>query len=62
MIQGIEPRISQIREMPMVNDKVHESIFKSSASLNYIMDMVRRGDSKETIIDVFMEIYQPPRP
>lgn len=47
--------LKQIFEMPQVMDsaqKVHESVFRSYHILDKVMEMVIRGDSKETIIEV----------
>jgi hypothetical protein len=44
-----------INAMPTTHDdsgKIHESIFRSYHILNYVLEMVNRGDSKETINDV----------
>ena len=57
MIQTETPKISQIKEMPTTRDKVHESVYKSHATLMLIIEMVNRGDSKETIWNVYDEIY-----
>lgn len=45
-------RISSILEKPTIIDKNHESLYKSYHILNYVLDMVQRGDSKDTILEV----------
>ena len=44
--------LSEIKAMPTVIDKVHESCFRSSMILRQVLEMVKRGDSKETIFEV----------
>lgn len=55
------PKISAIKKMPTTWDKpprkMHESISKAHATLMLIMKMVNRGDSQETIWNVYDEIY-----
>lgn len=57
MVQVITPKITEIKNMPTVQDNVHESVYKAHSTLMLIMDMVHRGDSKETIWNVYDEIY-----
>ena len=64
MMQQIEPKISQIKKMPIgkeskegTNSMIYETCYKSFHTLILIMDMVNRGDSKETIWNVYDEIY-----
>jgi hypothetical protein len=53
--------IADIIEFPTSIENVHESCYRSHQTLDYIMDMVRRGDSKETIEDIylFLKEYRP---
>ncbi len=58
MMQIIPPKISEIKKMPTYRElNVHESVYKAHATLMLIMDMVNRGDSKESIWNVYDEIY-----
>ena len=38
--------------MPTVNSNIHESVFKSYHVLAKVLEMIERGDSKETIQEV----------
>lgn len=44
--------LNQIQMMPTLMDKVHESCFQSFHILNFVLIMVERGDSKETILEL----------
>jgi hypothetical protein len=44
--------IEDIRRLPTELDGIHESCFRSFHVLNLVCSMVKRGDSKETIIMV----------
>lgn len=57
MIQLITPKISEIKKMPTMLDNVHETVYKAHATLMLIIEMVNRGDSKETIWNVYDELY-----
>lgn len=57
MIQLIPPKISEIKKMPTILDNVHENVYKAHATLLLIIEMVNRGDSKETIWNVYDELY-----
>ncbi len=52
-MQEIEPKLKVILEMPTTVDNIHQSIFRANSILMYILEMVERGDSKETIWDVY---------
>lgn len=41
-----------IQRMPTSIDKIHESCFRASQILVQVLNMVERGDSKETIMEV----------
>jgi len=41
--------IKEIAEMPTTFNNVHESIYRSYHILNLVLEMIERGDSKETI-------------
>ena len=48
------PKLKEIAEMPtVIGDKLHQSLTRSHHLLLYILRMVERGDSKETIWDVY---------
>jgi len=61
MVQINPPKISEIKKMPMTWDKapkdIHESVFRAHGTLMLIIEMVNRGDSKESIWNVYDEIY-----
>jgi hypothetical protein len=44
--------ITDITDKPQIIDKVHESCYRTYHILNYVMIMLSRGDSKETIKEV----------
>jgi len=44
--------ISEIIKMPTVIDNKHESVLRSYHILIYVLKMIHRGDSKETILEV----------
>jgi len=49
--------LAEIKEMPTVHRfderlKIHESVLRSYNILEYVLEMVGRGDSKQTIKDV----------
>lgn len=48
-------KLQEIKQMPTVLDevKIHESVLRSYHIARKIMEMVERGDSKETIKEVF---------
>jgi len=43
-------KIEEIAKMPTVVDNVHESVYRSYATMNLMCEMLERGDSKETIL------------
>ena len=45
-------KLSEIKKMPTVFNNVHDSIYRHYHILNYVLGMVERGDSKETIKEV----------
>jgi hypothetical protein len=45
--------IKEIISLPTVIDNNHESLYRSYHTLRYIMIMVNRGDSAETINEMF---------
>lgn len=52
-------KIKEIIERPSTHGNVHESIFRCYATLQYVLEMVYRGDSKETILEMaeFLRSY-----
>jgi len=48
-----ESELNDIISQPQTYEKIHESIFRSYHILRFIIEMVERGDSKETIIEVY---------
>ena len=53
MIQHVTPKIKEILDMPTNIDGIQQGLFRSNAILMYIMNMVKRGDSKDTIWDMY---------
>ena len=58
MLQEIIPELIQIQNIPTKMDDIHQSVFRSHGVLHYIMQMVKRGDSKETIQDVYLALMR----
>lgn len=52
-------KIAEILSFPTVINKNHESLYRSYHILSYVLEMVKRGDSKETILETaqFMSEY-----
>lgn len=44
--------IEKIKNKPIVYENISESIFRSYHILNYVKEMLKRNDSKETIIEM----------
>jgi hypothetical protein len=44
--------LKQIQSRPTYVDNVHESVYRSYNILVYVLQMIQRGDSKETIFEV----------
>lgn len=44
--------LEDIMLMPTTKEMIHESVFRSYHILEYVLIMVERGDSKETIQEV----------
>jgi len=44
--------LKEIQRMPTVLDKNHESVYRSYHILAQVLNMIKRGDSKETIYEV----------
>ena len=54
-------RIPEILKYPIIIDNVHESAaYRSYHVLEYVMEMVERGDSKETIKEVVQYLLNTP--
>lgn len=45
-------KILKAREMPTVINNIHESIYQSHSVLMLVIEMLARGDSNETILQV----------
>lgn len=55
--------IQEIREFPTLyidqhHGSCHESLLRSYQTLEKVKEMLNRGDSKETILEVIETIYQ----
>jgi len=44
--------MNQIQKFQKIHENIHESIFQSYHILDKVLQMVDRGDSKETIFEV----------
>lgn len=44
--------------MPMVVNNVHESVYKSYQTLQLVKEMIHRGDSIDTILDIILLIEE----
>jgi hypothetical protein len=53
-----KPEIEEIMKMPTIVDHVHQSVFRANGLLLHILEMVNRGDSRETIMDVYYLVSQ----
>ena len=60
MIQKVIPEMEIILKAPIKIGTTHQSVFRDSQVLNYIMKMVDRGDSKETIKDAYYFLTSQP--
>lgn len=47
---------TEIKEFPSVYANIHESVFRSYQLLQKVKEMVGRGDSKETILEIISEV------
>jgi hypothetical protein len=54
-------RINSIIERPTTYNNVHESIYRSYGILEYVLDMIDRGDSNETIFEIVEFIKKQPQ-
>ena len=50
--------ISEIKKMPIVVDRNHESILQAFQILQLVKEMLKRGDSQETISMVIEHIQE----
>lgn len=50
--------LKEIKQMPTTHNMVHESIYKSHATLQLVKDMLKRGDSSESILMVVEDVYE----
>lgn len=44
--------LNEILKTPTSIDKIHQSVFRNSYILVYVLKMIERGDTKETILEV----------
>ena len=49
-------KISEIKKLPTVIGNNHESLFKHYHTLEKVREMLERGDSNETIIEIINEL------
>ncbi len=45
----MKTELQKIEELPITKNEVHQSELRSTAVLQYVLEMIQRGDSKETI-------------
>ena len=50
-------KLKQIKQMPTTHENVHESIYRSAATLDLVKEMLKRGDSNESILMVIECVY-----
>lgn len=48
--------IKQILEMPTLRDNIHESCFRSYSVLERVVEMLKRGDSSESVLDFIKDV------
>ena len=60
MIQKVIPEMEIILKAPTKIETIHQSVFRDSHVLTYIIKMVDRGDSKETIKDTYYFLTSQP--
>ena len=60
MIQKVIPEMETILRAPIKVGMIQQSVFRDSQVLTYIMKMVDRGDSKETIKDTYYFLTSQP--
>jgi len=56
----MEPTLKKIQRMPTTLNNIHESCFRSSQILIQVLNMIDRGDSKETIHEVVEFLFEYP--
>lgn len=56
----MEKTLKQIQKMPTVLNNIHESCFRSTHILTQVLNMIDRGDSKETIHEVVDFLFEYP--
>lgn len=54
--------LHNIEKMPTIIEKNHESLFRSYHVLNLVRKMLKRGDSKETILGIIDLLYSKEEP
>ena len=58
-IKRITMNLTEIKKAPIVIDNNHESLYRSYQTLRLVKDMLKRKDSKKTIINIINFIYEP---
>jgi len=48
--------LEEIRELPTLSNNIHESVFRSYHILNKVLELIERGDSKETILEIVEDL------
>lgn len=54
--------LKEIQKLPTSIDKIHESCFRSYHVLQQVLIMVGRGDSIQTIVEVYELLTSAPPP
>lgn len=52
--------LNEIQGTPTTIGKVHESVYRSYHILSYVLAMIARGDSKQTIFEIVELLRQRP--
>lgn len=58
--QRFDMELTTIKEKMTTLDNIHESCFRSHSILELVLEMVERGDSKETIFAVVRHLKSDP--
>ena len=56
----MDNKLSEIKSMPTCIEKIHQSCFRNHAILGHILEMVERGDSKDTIFQTYWHLADNP--
>ena len=52
----MENQLAYLRELPTSYENLHESMVRSYHLLEYVKTMLKRGDSKETILEIIESV------